>query len=224
MRTRKVALGLYITASFIAVLATMLGNDVLLILSKPVVIPAILFYYLAIKRQQPVSILFLAVLILNFIGDSIVLLELDDQTTIIMIPYFIAYVILLKFAIEDVRKLKFYTSGLLLSAFVFFFLMYIMYALIQLFIDTNRELVIPVIIYGIVLSVFGSVAAYCFYIKNSTFTFYLLMAALLSIVSDVFYMVFSFIFHFQAFNYFEFAVQMISYFFIVKYFVLRKNS
>ena len=224
MRTRKVALGLYITASFLAVLATMLGNDILLTLAKPVVIPAILFYYLAIKRQQPVSFLFLAVLILNFIGDTIVLLELEDQTTIIMIPYFIAYVILLKFSIEDVRKMKCHISGLLLAGFVFCFLMYIMYALIQLFIDTNRELVIPVIIYGIVLAAFGAIAAYCYYIKNSTFTFYLLMAALLSIVSDVFYMVFSFIFHFSAFYYFEFAVQLISYFFIVKYFVLRKNS
>lgn len=222
MKTSKVALGVYITASFLAVIGTILHNEVIMLLSKPAVIPAILFYYLASKRGKPVSIAFLFVLILNFIGDTIVLLEVED-TKIIMIPYFFSYLILLKFAIDDVKKLKFVKTAFVLSVIIFSFLMYSMYSLIQLFADTNQELIIPVIIYGMVLGTFGSIAVYCYYTKNAAFTFYLLMAALLSIVSDVFYIMFSLIFHFPSFNYFEFTVQMISYFFIVKYFVLRRN-
>jgi hypothetical protein len=224
MKTREVALTLYFIASIVTVIATVFDNEVLMLLSKPAVIPAILFYYLSIKRDQPVDIYFIMVLVLNFIGDTIALLKIDNETMFLMIPFFLSYLLLLKFAIEDVRKMKFNLTGLILSIFLFCFLMYIMYSLIELFVDTNKELVIPVIVYGSVLGAFASIAVYCFYMKNSTFTFYLLMTALLSIVSDVFYIMFSLIFHFPSFNYFELTVQLFSYFFIVRYFVLRKNA
>lgn len=222
MKSRKVALSLYIIASFLAILATVFHSDIVMLLSKPAVIPAILFYYLAIKRGKTVNVAFLFVLVLNFIGDTLVLLEIED-TKIIMIPYFLSYLILLKFAVDDVRKIGFNLTGLLLSVFAFSFLMYIMFALIQLFADTHQELVIPVIIYGIVLGTFAAIAVYCFYTKYASFTFYMLVAALLSIVSDVFYIMFSLIYHFASLNYFEFTIQLASYFFIVKYFVLRRN-
>lgn len=223
MKTKKAALVLYLIAVFVAIIATIMGNDVLLLISKPVVIPAIFFYYLSIKKQI-ISWLFALVLLLNFIGDSMVLLEFENQTELIMIPYLLSYIILLKFAIEDVRIMKFNSMALCLSLFVFCFLMYIMIALIQLFKDTNPDLVIPVILYGIILAAYGSITVYCYYMKNNSVTFFMIMVALLSIVSDVFYIMFSLIFHFKGFNYFEFAVQLVSYFFIVKYFVLRDNN
>lgn len=223
MRTSKVALTLYIVCSILAVVATIIGNETIVLLSKPAVIPAIFFYYLSVKRKRKVDLYFIMVLALSFAGDTIALLKLENETEILMIPFFLSYVLLLKFAIEDVRKMKFNISGILLSVFVFLFLMYILYSLIELFSDMYADLVVPVIIYGIVLGTFVSIAVYCFYSKNSSFTFYLAMAALLSVVSDVFYIMFSLIFHFPSFNYLELTVQLFSYFFIVKYFVLRKN-
>jgi len=223
MRTSKVALTLYIVCSILAVVATIIGNETIVLLSKPAVIPAIFFYYLSVKRKRKVDLYFIMVLALSFAGDTIALLKLENETEILMIPFFLSYVLLLKFAIEDVRKMKFNISGVLLSVFVFLFLMYILYSLIELFSDMYADLVVPVIIYGVVLGTFVSIAVYCFYSKNSSFTFYLAMAALLSVVSDVFYIMFSLIFHFPSFNYFELTVQLFSYFFIVKYFVLRKN-
>jgi len=223
MRTSKVALMLYMVCSILAVTATIIGNETVVLLSKPAVIPAIFFYYLSVKRKRKVDLYFILVLALSFAGDTIALLKLENETEILMIPFFLSYVLLLKFAIEDVRKMKFNISGVLLSVFVFLFLMYILYSLIELFSDMYADLVVPVIIYGIVLGTFVSIAVYCFYSKNSSFTFYLAMAALLSVVSDVFYIMFSLIFHFPSFNYFELTVQLFSYFFIVKYFVLRKN-
>ena len=223
MRTSKVALTLYIVCSILAVVATIIGNETIVLLSKPAVIPAIFFYYLSVKRKRKVDLYFIMVLALSFAGDTIALLKLENETEILMIPFFLSYVLLLKFAIEDVRKMKFNISGVLLSVFVFLFLMYILYSLIELFSDMYGDLVVPVIIYGVVLGTFVSIAVYCFYSKNSSFTFYLAMAALLSVVSDVFYIMFSLIFHFPSFNYFELTVQLFSYFFIVKYFVLRKN-
>jgi hypothetical protein len=223
MKTRQVALALYIITCVLTVVGTIFDNDILVMLTKPAVIPAIFFYYLSIKKRQPVDNFFVWLLVLNFIGDTIALLKIEDETKFIMIPFFLSYVILLKFAISDVRKMHFSIYGLLFAIGIFSFLMYILYELIELFRDTNNDLVIPVIIYGIVLGIFAAIAVYCFYARNSTFTFYLLMTALLSIVSDVFYIMFSLIFHFPSFNYFELTIQLFSYFFIIKYFALRKN-
>jgi|JI10StandDraft_1071094.scaffolds.fasta_scaffold23093_8 hypothetical protein len=222
MKTKQIALILYVLCCLLAVFAMIVKNDMLMLLVKPAIIPAILYYYLASKTTKFNWILF-SVLILNFIGDTIVLLEIKDQTLIIMIPYFFSYLLLFGLTIEDVRKMKFLISGLLIAALIFSFLMYVLYELIQMFKDTNPELIIPVLIYGIVLAVLGCMIAYCYYAKVTAFTFYMLMFALTSIVSDVFYMLFNFIFQISFLNYFEFAAQLFSYYFLVKYFVLRRN-
>ncbi len=222
MRTWKVALGLYFIASVLATLSTIFDCDTLKLLSIPTVIPAIFFYYLSVKRQQQRDRYLLAILLLNFIGDTIVLLEVR-QTEVIMIPYFISNMLLLRFAVLDVQRIRFNKHGLLFSIGIFIFLMYTMYELIALFIDSNRELLYPVVVYGLVLGLFVTLAGYCYYAKNSTASFYMAIAALMCVVSDVFYIMFSLIFHFPSFNYFEFSVQMFSYFFIVKYAILRKN-
>jgi uncharacterized membrane protein YhhN len=222
MKTWKVALGLYITASVLAIVATIFDCDTLKLLSIPAVIPAIFFYYLSVKRHQRLDPYIVSILALNFIGDTIVLLEVKE-TEIIMIPYFFSHLLMLRFAIIDVRKIRFNKNGMLLALGIFAFLMYLMYELITLFVDGNPDLFIPVIVYGLVLGSFVSLAGYCYYAKNSTVAFYMAIAALMGVVSDVFYIVFSLIVHFPGFNYFEFSVQMFSYFFIVKYCVLRKN-
>lgn len=222
LRTKHVALRLYIFCSTLAVLATIIDNDLMMLLVKPAVVPAILYYYLTCKTTK-VNWLFISVLMLNFIGDTIVLLEIKEQTLIIMVPYFISYLILFYFSIQDVRKMKFVKSGILVTTLIFCFLMYVLFELIQMFIDTNPELIIPVIVYGIVLAAFGCVAIYSYYSKVVAFTFYLLMFVITSIVSDVFYMLFHFLFQIPLLNYIEFMLQLVSYYFVVKYFISREK-
>lgn len=223
LRTKQVALGLYVFCSVLAVIATIINDDLMILLAKPAVIPAILYYYLTVKTAK-VNGLFISVLILNFIGDTIVLLEINEQTLIIMVPYFISYLILFYFSIQDIRKMKFVKSGILITTLIFCFLMYVLHELIQMFVDTNPELIIPVVIYGIVLAVFGCVAVYCYYSKIAAFTFYLLMFVIASIVSDVFYMLFHFLFQIPLLNYIEFTTQLLSYYFVVKYFISREKQ
>ncbi len=223
LSTKQIALGLYVFCSILAVIATIVDDDLMILLVKPAVIPAILYYYLTIKKTK-INWFFISVLLLNFIGDTIVLLEIKDQTLIIMIPYFISYLLLLRFSILDLRKMRIIKSGILLAALIFGFLMYVLYELVQMFADTNPELIVPVIVYGIVLGLFGCIAVYCYYAKITAFTFYLLMFVITSIVSDVFYMLFHFLFQIPFLNYFEFATQLVSYYFVVKYFVSRKND
>lgn len=222
MKTKEIALRLYVLSCILAVLATIIDNELLILLVKPAVIPSILYYYLASKKH-PVNWVFISVLLLNFVGDTMVLLGMEGETETIMIPYFISYLLLLGFAIQDVRKIRLVRQGILVSVLLFCFLMYVLYELVQMFIDTNAELVAPVTVYGVVLGVFGCITAYCYYARSAAFTFYMVMFALTSIVSDVFYMMFNFLFHIGFLNYIEFGSQLFSYYFLVKYFVLRKK-
>ena len=112
MRTKQIALILYVMCCLLAIFAAITDNDMLMLLSKPAIIPAILYYYLTSKTTKVNWILF-SVLMLNFIGDTIVLLkpayntnyknivllEIKNQTLIIMIPYFFSYLLLFCFVL-----------------------------------------------------------------------------------------------------------------------------
>lgn len=221
MKTETAALILYLTASVTAVIATMFELELLILLSRPIVVPSILYYYLSIKEGK-VNPFFVSVLLLNFIGDTIILLEIENSTLIIMVPYFLSYLLMIKFAIADMLRISFNRNGLVIGSVVFGFLMYLLYVLVQLFIDASEELVIPVIIYGVILAGYLFMATYCYFSKSSMTMLFLLLTALAGSLSDIFYVLFTLIFHFPGFYYFGFVIQFVSYFFMVKYFVLRE--
>ncbi|RTY95102.1 hypothetical protein [Flavobacterium sp. GT3R68] len=222
MKTEKAALFLYLTASLLAVIATMFEYELLILITRPIVVPSILFYYLSIKNSKA-NPFFVSVLLLNFIGDTIILLDLENSTLIIMVPYFLSYLLMIKFAISDMLKIRFNRKGFIVGGVIFGFLMYLLYVLIQLFMDTSEELVVPVIVYGFILAGYLCMASYGYYSDSTMTMLFLLLTALSGSLSDIFYVLFTLIFHFPGFYYFEFAIQLVSYFFMVKYFVLREN-
>ena len=152
------------------------------------------------------------------------MLKFEQQTLLLMIPFFLSYLFILKFVVQDVRKLKWITASGCISAAVFIFLMYVLKELIGMFSDSNPELIWPVVFYGIILGTIATISVYCYAVKITPSNFFMLMFVLTSVVSDVFYMLFEFIYKISFFNYFEFAAQLFSYFFIVKYFVLRQKQ
>lgn len=222
MKTRQVALILYLIACSLSVLASIIDNELLMLISKPAIIPAIIYYYLTTKKSS-VEPVYIAVLLFNFVGDTIALLKFENQTLLLMIPFFMSYVLILRCIIIDVLKLKWDRTGGFIAVAIFLFLMYVLSELIGMFADTNPELVWPVIIYGIFLGGLSSLSVYCYATKISVHAFFMLMFVLTSVVSDVFYMLFEFIYKISFLNYFEFSAQLFSYYFLVKYFVLRSK-
>ncbi|HEX8563472.1 MAG TPA: lysoplasmalogenase family protein [Flavobacterium sp.] len=222
MRTKKPALILYFVACIAAIIAAYLESDTLLLLTKPVVIPAIFFYYLSARKTQR-SKLVVFFLALNFIGDTIVLLDLQDPMLILMVPYFLSYLILLYMAIKDIRKVSFDRFGAGIGIFVFLLLLTLIPVLVQSFSYEQQSLAIPIVTYGVILAIYVGLAAYHFYSTASTIGFYMIMSALFCVVSDVFYVMFSMILLFPGLLFFDLGLQLFSYFFIVKYFVLRKD-
>jgi hypothetical protein len=51
MKTRQVALTLYLLSCSLSILAEILNNELLLLITKPTIIPAIFYYYLTTKKS-----------------------------------------------------------------------------------------------------------------------------------------------------------------------------
>lgn len=222
MRLEKPALMLYFLACILAITATIIHSEYLLVIAKPIIIPAIFFYYLSAKKCA-FNWLYAIFALLAFVGDTIVLLELDNETIYIMVPFIISYVILLYFIIQDVLKLKFDLQGFAIGLFIFSLLMLTAFTLVQFFEEESKFLTIPVIIYGVILGLQAGLAGYHFQGSSSNMSFYLAMSALFNCVSDVFYVIFTLIIHDPKFLSVDIALQVFSYYFVIKYFVLRKN-
>ncbi len=222
MRTEKPAIILYFVACIVAVFATIIKSETLLIISKPIVIPAILFYYLSVKTTK-FNIWYGVFLFLTFIGDTVVLLELKGRTIFIILPYLLSYLILLSFIIRDNWNLRFSKSGLFVGLFVFAMIFGSGFALISFFDPQHRPLELPVTIYGFILALQASLSTYHIHVSNSNMSFYMAMTALFNCVSDIFFVIFLMIEPTPEFLPIDLALQIFSYYFVIKYFIYRKN-
>ncbi|RZJ70192.1 lysoplasmalogenase family protein [Flavobacterium sp.] len=222
MRTEKPAIILYFIACAVAVFATIIKSETLLIISKPIVIPAILFYYLSVKKGK-FNIWYGIFLMLTFIGDTVVLLELKGATIYIILPYLLSYLILLSFIIRDNADLRFSKSGLVVGLFVFGLIFGSGFALISFFDPQHRPLELPVTIYGFILALQASLSTYHIHMSNSNMSFYMAMTALFNCVSDIFFVIFMLIIPTPEFLPLDIALQIFSYYFVIKYFIYRKN-
>ncbi len=221
MKTKNIALTLYFISCIIAVIAGLLNDDSLLLFAKPIVIPAIYFYYLLAKKSKPskwVALFF----ILNFAGDTILMLDFY-ALHYVLLPYFFAYSIMFAFAIAELRKLKFDAFNMLVGGFIFLFLTTMMIMVLQSFPVEKQSLIIPVSIYGLQLFAFAAMSGYIFFSTSSNKAFYLIIGALICVLSDFFYVLFTVLDLFSGFYFFDIGLQLFSYYFITKYFILRKN-
>jgi hypothetical protein len=220
MEIKEYGLLLYFTATIAAIISVALGFETLRLFTNPVVIPAIAFYYI-FEKQEKYSHLYGVVLFLCFIGDILIFLNLD-VVLYIMIPYFISYLVLFSFLIQDIRKVFFNKKAFIISSIIFLCLLFLVFLLVKSLVETNFKLVIPVTVYGLFLSIYGSTGIYYFIRNKTILAKYLLFFIVLSIFSDVFFVVFKLISSFHNLVYIEFGAQLFSYYYMVKYFSLRK--
>lgn|SRR5690606_30216611 len=222
MRTKKQALLLYVIACLAALLATIISSESLLLVAKPVVIPAIFFYYLSAKltKTNPLVVLFMA---LSFTGDAILMLEIPNATLLIMVPYFLSYLILLYFVLSDTKRIGVDRLGLAVGIFILFLIIGVTLMLLQFFSPEQQHLVVPISVYGVVLALYAATSAAHFFSNASNAGFYMIISAMMCVVSDVFFVLFDLILQNPGFDWFNRGVQLFSYFFITKYFILRKR-
>ena len=215
------ALILYITAVIIAVLGIVLDNEILLLFSKPAIVPAIFFYYIQTSKTS-INWFFALGLVSNFLHDILSLLNFGNTIYFIIIFNVINFLILLYFRIKDIEpnfvsnKRKIYIlMATLTNSFILFFVL-------NLINIENETLNFIIYIYGFILWGLVSLSAFHFYSSYSLRnTFAAIMCGCL-ILSNVAYAVYNFYINIEIFKILNLIMQSASYFYMVKYFTSKK--
>lgn len=217
MSTNKITLSVFCSVCILALYASTYGDETVLLLTKPFIIPIVYFYYFV--NTNRINILFTIALFLCYVGESIVMLELQDPLIAVMIPFFLAYLIFFKLGYDNLIRYKFKNVTLLPLVISFFFLVYLNYSFLKLLSDNFETFFFPFLIFGIVLTANNFVAIYNLNHRMSYANIYYLLACMCFAISDVFYALYHFQLKLGVFNFFDLALQSMCYLFIVLFMI-----
>jgi len=226
MRDYKPSLVLYFTACTLYMLAVVVKNENLLLLAKPVIVPSIMFYYWQ-EVKGKVSLEYLTIVLLFFFGDMIVLLEVQNSFIFIVCLFLIAYCIFLKslckcmwrFGLKIKQK-----SHLVVLLVCVFFLIYLLIATLDLLLESETKHIGFLVFYGIILVIIGVVSALNYIVRPIRLTFFMCLASLCFIISDVFYILKSYYYELEILDWFNNLAQVLSYYYVTKYFIIKGLS
>lgn len=223
MKDSGPSLILFITASLLAILARATDNDSLLLIAKPIVVPAIFYYYLQTKTKKT-NVLFLIAMWFFFIADMIMILFPHNGIVYVMGCGLVSYSILLRFALKDVGPINFNPFNITFLTLLLFLLGYILFEILNMDVESITNHFAMYLVYGVLLICLVAVSTFN-YLSNTTPTFlHLCSMALCILVSDLFYCINKFVLELAVIDHINLLSQFMSYFFMVKYFNSRKSE
>lgn len=216
MKPSTPALIAYLIASFFAVVGIVAKNEFLVLLMKPVIVPAIFFYYLQTKKTK-VNWLFLIAMLSSFIADMIILFQLENGDIPIVLLNLFMYLIFFYFAIKDLPY-----KNLTVFSFFYFILIVccflgIVYFVLDLMTGLDSFLHYLFAVYGVLLSLLSSVIVFNHIKLLRLKTFYAVIMCICFVTSDIFFAVSNFYLQMDVFVIFNLTVQFASYYYMVKY-------
>jgi hypothetical protein len=223
MKDSKSALYLFISASLIVILSSVLKYDNIVMLAKPMIIPSAFFYYLQTKKT-PLDLSVTAIFVSFFIGDMIILVLGDSAIKMILLTFLIGYLMLFKSIVEDLIKIEFYFSSLLYVFVLMILLVGILYFILDLPITQIIENYWLFMIYGIVLIVLVLLSTYNYVSNQNINSFNLLIATLSMLLSDLFYCFYNYVMKSSLLDAMNLFTQFLSYYLLIKYYNSRMIS
>ncbi|WP_313808278.1 hypothetical protein [Flavobacterium sp.] len=221
------ALALYLLSSLIYVLSVALHWDELItFLFKPMMMPAILFYYFQ-ENKGNVNFFAILVLVLFFAGDMLILIEVDSLLAPLMLINLSAYLIIGFFLVRDlllVKNPQISAYMIAIICLVICFLLSLLYVALKLIFDKSDANYELLTVYGIVLFLLSLGTVFLHLIKGDTSAFYLAITMLCLVLCDLFYVLYNYYMKLPVFININVFLQSISFYFIVKYFLSRTES
>lgn len=221
----KPALLLYFIACLVFMLSVIFDSADLMLLSKPVILPSIFFYYVQ-ENKLRFNWSYFVIILLSFIGDMIAVVEPNDFFIIIASLTLVVYLIFLKGIIDElvsirIRRLsKMHIFTLFVCTFL---LLYLLITSLGLLIETQQQNLGVLVIYGMTLVSIGVVSVLNYMIKTSRATTFMLITSLAFVISDVFFILKKYFFEIEMFSYFNNLIQVLSYYFLTRYYLLKKK-
>lgn len=223
MKERRPSLILFITASLLVVIGKFFGMETLMLIAKPMVVPAIFYYYLQTKTRN-VNLLFSLALWLFFASDMIMLLVPNAEILWVIGCGMVSYVIMLTFALEDCSRIKFNAFNIIFLTLLLLLLSYILFTILNLNIDRIASNYLIYLVYGIILIFLVTVSTFNYLSDSSAAFLNLCSMAWCMLVCDLFNFITRFIIHLSIVDHINLFSQFMSYFFMVKYFNSRKSE
>ncbi len=207
---------MYLFASIFEVIGIVIRNELITLLMKPMIVPAVFYYYLQVKEGK-INWLFLVILLSSFTSDMLVLFELPDGNIPIALLNMFCYLIFIYFAIKDIflknlSDIKFFYFALIVIGC--FTILYVVLGLMSGLDNFSNNLYV---IYGIVLCILASIIGFNHLNQESNKTFYALIMCICFITTDVFYAVYNFYLNLEIFIVLNVTVQFASYYYMVRY-------
>jgi hypothetical protein len=220
MKVNSPAFVLFLIASFFAILGVAIDNEFIVLLSKPVIAPAIFFHYIQIKRG-PVNWLFFMAIFCSFVADMIVVFQMSEGDIPIAFLNICMYLIFTYFVIKDLEK-----ENITIFRFFYFLLIVclylaVLYVILDLMTGLDSFMFNIFVLYGLILSVLSAIIGFNYINRHCGRTFYALLMCICFIVSDVFFAIYNFYLKIEIFILFNLFAQFTSYYFMVKYFTSK---
>lgn len=174
---KKIALFAFILVSVLDLLGIIFKIESLLYVFKPFVMLALLFLYTS--SVSDINKWYSTALIFSFFGDVFLMYSGQLPFKIGLISFLIAHILFIKIVIHRIKKVSFLS---ILTAVIPFavFLSLLIYTIK----DSLGELLIPVIIYGFTISMFGVVSLINYVETKSAKSIWMLIGAIVFMISD----------------------------------------
>ena len=175
-RLEQPILLIFILVSLIDICAILLGNSIWQTLSKPLIIPALIAYYLI--RTTSMNKWYVIALIFSFAGD-VLLLDKSNLFLMGIAAFLITQLLYISIFAKGLKDSSFVNKLKALLPFLVYFIV-----LITVLKPGLQDFFIPVLIYGLAISLFGTVALLNYLIKRDMISLRLFTGAVLFILSD----------------------------------------
>lgn len=174
---KKIALFVFILVSVIDVVGIVFKEPSLIFLFKPFILLSLLFLYsssVLIRNKW-----YVMALIFSFFGDVFLLYPGELFFMMGLVSFLLAHFIYIKIVVGRINKTSF--TKIITSIIPFF----IVFSLLILSLkDSLNEMLLPVIIYGLTISIFGVVSLIDFQNTKSKKSLLMLIGAIVFMISD----------------------------------------
>lgn len=177
MNKTKITFLFFVFVSLLDIVGIIFKIPMLVYIFKPLIIFSLIFLYVfSLPKRLKWYVIALE---LSFFGDVLLLFEGELFFIFGLISFLFAHLLFIKIVIDRIEKIT--LKSVLVPSFPFLVVFGLLIFTLK---DSLNELLIPVIIYGMVISIFGAVALIDFLKTKSKLSLLMLIGAVIFIISD----------------------------------------
>ena len=215
MKKLKIALVVFVLVSVLDIIGIVFKLHIVVYAFKPLILASLLVLYtFSVSKRNK---WYLLALIFSLLGDVFLLFEGKLFFMIGLVSFLIAHILFIKIILGWLTKSSLYN---VVGAFIPFLITFS--GLIYVLKDSLNELLIPVIIYGITISMFGVVSLLNLLNTKTTKALWMFFGALVFITSDSILAINKFYFSKEIFEILVMVTYIVAQYLIYRSMILKK--